>query len=402
MKQFYLFVLAFISLSAFAQEAEQPKPVTLKWKGFIKNEAYYNTRQVVAARDGQFYLYPTNEAPDANGKDANESGNFNMIAIQSRLTLSITGPDALGAKTSGTVEGAFFGTTNEDVNGFRLRHAVAKLDWDKSQFLFGQTWHPMFITECFPGTVAFNTGVPFTPFARNPQLKFTYKLSSLNLFAAAITQRDFKSQGVTAPLVNSGMPELQFGAKYKTEKIVAGIGGGFKTLRPQLTTNGVVDESTISSYSVTAYLKAALKPVTVKFQGTYGTNMNDVMMLGGYDISSIDANNNTVSYTAYKTMGAWLDVHTNGKKLQAGLFAGLTQNLGAEDEITGSLGARGANIAQLMRVSPRLIYNVAKVRFALEPDVTIADYGTVGEKGVVEDTKSVSNVRLLAAFYYFF
>lgn len=403
MRHLYTLLIIFITTTVFAQDEEQPKPITLKWKGFVKNEAYYNTRQVAGARDGQFYLFPLNEAPDANGKDINEAANFNMIAIQSRLTLGITGPDALGAKTSGTVEGAFFGTSDGDINGFRLRHAVAKLDWEKSQFMFGQTWHPFFITECFPGTVAFNTGVPFTPFARNPQLKFTYKLSKLQLFAAAITQRDFKSQGGTAPLANSGMPELQAGLKLKSDKIVAGAGAGFKTLRPRLSSEiNIVDESTISSYSVTAYAKLALKPVTVKLQGTYGTNLFDVMMLGGYAVSEIDTADASYTYTNYKTASAWLDVHTNGKKLQVGLFAGYTKNLGAEDKVIDNLDARGNNIAQLMRVSPRVISNLGKVRIALEPDVTIADYGTADEKGLVKDTKSITNIRMLCAFYYFF
>lgn len=419
MKYFYSFILLFTSLALFAQEAEKKEETKLTWKGFVKNEMYFDSREVAAVRDGQFYLYPADEKLDIDGNDINAQSSFNMIAIQSRLTLGITGPDAFGAKTSGTIEGAFFGTSNADINGFRLRHAVAKLDWEKSQFMFGQTWHPMFITECFPGTVAFNTGVPFTPFARNPQLRFTYKVADISLFATAMSQRDFQSSGGTAPLRNAGIPEFQAGIKYKKENLVAGIGAGFKTLQPTLTSNVSIDHdndtttanisgdrintNTVSSYSATAYLKFKTDPVTIKLQGTHGTNMHDVVMIGGYAVSGLDEDGLPI-YTNYTTTSAWIDIHTNGKKIQGGLFAGITSNGGTEEEIDGAKYARGSNIEGVMRVAPRIMYNYGKVRFAFEPDVTIATYNDTFNTAdyIDSESRSVTNTRLLFAFYYFF
>ena len=120
-----------------------------------------------------FCLYPSPESFDVNKVDINDNPGFNILSIQSRLTGKITGPDAFGAKTSGQLEGEFFGTADGDVNGFRLRHAFVKLDWEQTSLLVGQTWNPMFITELVPGTVSFNTGAPFNPFARNPQIRFS-------------------------------------------------------------------------------------------------------------------------------------------------------------------------------------------------------------------------------------
>ena len=117
----------------------QKKKVKLKFSGFVKSDVFWNSRQSVAVREGHFYLYPKNELLDMNGDDVNAKSDFNILSIQTRLKLAITGPDAFGAKTSALIEGAFFGTTDPDINGFRLRHAYAKLNWTNTELLVGQT-----------------------------------------------------------------------------------------------------------------------------------------------------------------------------------------------------------------------------------------------------------------------
>ena len=67
------------------------------------------------------------------------------------------------------IEAEFFGTSDADLNGFRLRHGYLKLDWPHSELMVGQFWHPMFVTESFPDVVSFNTGAPFQPFNRSPR-----------------------------------------------------------------------------------------------------------------------------------------------------------------------------------------------------------------------------------------
>ena len=61
---------------------------------------------------------------DMNDLNANPS--FHILNIQTRLRGDITGPDAFGAKTSGAIEAEFFGTSESDLNGFRLRHAYVQ------------------------------------------------------------------------------------------------------------------------------------------------------------------------------------------------------------------------------------------------------------------------------------
>ena len=153
--------------TAQAQEESEKKNYGITFSGFVKNDFFLDTRQTVSSREGHFLLWPDTENLDANHKDINTGYNLNMLAIQSRLTGKITGPDAFGAKTSGVIEGDFFAQANDNINLFRLRHAFLKLNWSHAEVLTGQYWNPLFVTECFPGTVSFNTGAPLQSFSYN-------------------------------------------------------------------------------------------------------------------------------------------------------------------------------------------------------------------------------------------
>jgi hypothetical protein len=111
--------------------------VGIRFKGFVKSDYWYDTRQVVASREELFLFYPK-EKRLVDGKDVNAEDYVNFSPVTSRLTGLISGPDAFGAKTSGVIEADFSGVTNADINGFRLRHAYGILRWEKSELLFGQ------------------------------------------------------------------------------------------------------------------------------------------------------------------------------------------------------------------------------------------------------------------------
>ncbi len=405
-KYFIIIFVVCISESFYAQDSKSGFGITLS--GFVKTDIMFDTRQTVSAREGHFLLYPSPELLDLNQKDINDKPNFNILSIQSRLTGKITGPDAFGAKTSGMLEGEFFGTADGDVNGFRLRHAFIKMDWDNVSLLVGQTWHPLFVTDLVPGTVSFNTGAPFNPFSRNPQIRFTYSYDKFKFLVAALTQRDFQSKGPgefsSSYLRNSVLPNLHGQVQFSSDGHVVGIGFDYKQLTPRLvTTKNVSTEESISGFAATAFFKLNLEPVTIKAQGVYGGNLADLMMLGGYAIKSIDTTNGIEQYTALKCLSAWLDVST-GKEIEVGLFAGYSKSLGADDNIAGSYFGRGTDIDNLLRISPRVQFNSEKTRISTELEYTSAGYGKPDntDKGKIKDIKSTANIRLLVAFYYFF
>lgn len=417
MKRFTFLIIVFsIGFSLFGQDAPEAPQYGIKFSGFIKNDFFYDTRQIYEIRDGHFSFYPKPINEDDNGDDINANPSVNFLAIQSRLKGTVTGPDAFGAKASGILEADFFGGGSANLtNLFRIRHAIVKLNWEHSELLFGQYWHPMFVTGCFPGTVSFNTGVPFQPFSRNPQVRFTQSLGDLKVIVAAMTQRDFTGVGGYIPLSNSGMPDFHGQLQFANNNIFAGAGAGYKIIKPSLTNAaGLVTDATLGSFYSIAYLKINTEPVTLKFEGVYGQNMHDHLLTSAYAISEIDLVTGDFTYTPMNQATFWTDIHTNGKDVQFGLFAGYMKNLGASDKIldAATIAHRFDNdiLDNVMRVSPRVIFNSGKVRFAGEIEYTAAAYAKhlgdgeydLDEYGKIKSTEVVSNIRFLMAAYYFF
>lgn len=421
-------IISFALLIPLLGFSQQEKKFTYELHGFVKTDVFFDTRQTVDAREGQFLLYPKNELLDGVGNDINATSKFHMLSIQSRLKLGFTGPDVMGAHVKGYIEGAFFGNIGTDINGFRLRHAFVKLSWPTSSLMVGQYWHPMFVTKSFPGTVSFNTGVPFQPFSRNPQIRFVKTFGKLSILAAVMEEIDFVSRGPKGSSadysINAGIPEFDARIDYNSDAFYFAAGINYKSLNPRLseTTNGFTLKMDDRVHGLSFYgtAKITTKPVTVRLYGVYGQMTTSYLMLGGYAETGIDSVQSTsfsgrvvssYTYAPYNIMSTWLDMNTNGKTYQFGLFVGYTKNLGVSNPIEGSVYARSPNIASVYRISPRFIYNVKKFRIAPELDYTVASYATkdamtkklnIDEKGVVTDSKAVGNFRFLLGVYYFF
>lgn len=405
----YLITIIIIVCSVSGMYSQNDKTgFGISFSGFVKTDIMYDTRQTVSAREGHFLLYPSAEQFDLNSKDINDKSNFNILSVQSRITGKITGPDAFNAKTSGQLEGEFFGTADGDVNGFRLRHAFVKMDWENTSLLVGQTWHPMFIAEMFPGVVSFNTGAPFNPFSRNPQIRISVSHNKLKIMFAVLSQRDFQSNGPagynSSYLRNSVLPNLHAQVQYSSEGHLAGVAFDYKKITPRIETiKKLSTDASLSSFGATAFLKLNFEPVTFKAQGVYGSNLADLMMLGGYAVKSVDTVTGVEDYTDLKCLSVWGDLST-GKEFEFGLFAGYSKSLGASENISGAYYGRGTNIENLFRVSPRIQFNSEKTRISTELEYTSAGYGTPDnlDKAKIKDIKTTANIRLLVAFFYFF
>ena len=430
MKKYLLLLFAQISVFGIAQEDQK---FGIEFHGYVKTDIFFDSRQTVDAREGHFLLYPTNESLDFEGNDINARPKFNILSIQTRLTGKITGPDALGAKTSGLIEGAFFGNISPNINVFRLRHAIVKLTWENAELMVGQYWHPMFITSSYPETVSFNTGAPFQPFTRNPQIRFTKKFGMISVTGTALEQVDFVDNGPSglSPryLINTGIPELNLYTELKTDNLLFGIGGDYKTLLPRLYVGPaeediihqpekIKSDDEVAGFSSFAYLRLNTESVSIKLYGVFGQLTSSMTMLGGYAekdiITEPGSDTNYVSrlqritYTPYSIYSTWMDIQTHGEKWQLGLFAGFTKNLGASDSISasGKFYGNGKDIGYMYRIAPRAIYTNGKLKITPEIEYTVAAYATknedINEKGVVTNSKEIANFRLLLGVYYTF
>jgi len=410
MKKIFLLlaIVAGLQFQSTAQEAKSD--FGIRFQGFIKNDVFYNTRQTVSAREGHFMLWPAPRSLDARGEDVNAQHSFNILAIQSRLSGSITGPDAFGASTSGKIEGDFFAQANDNINLFRLRHAYLQLDSENTRLLLGQYWNPFFVPACYPATVSFNSGSPIQPFARNPQVRLTHTMGSFQVMAAAVGQRDYTSRGPAGAtsqyLRNSGMPEFHLQAHVTSRRITAGAGLAHKRIVPRTETQtGLKTDRAVSGLSAIAFAKLRLPAITIKMEAVHGQNNPDVLNISGYAVSSIEAVTDYRSYTPRRNMSLWTDIHTNGERFQAGLFAGYTENLGTRESISDQeiIYGFGSNVARLYRLSPRVVYNSGRVRFGLEGEYTSATFGSdYDDHAIPVDTHTVENLRILISSYYFF
>ena len=419
MKTYIIIVLALLSAIAVTAQEEDESRFGIKFSGFVKNDFFWDSRQTVSAREGHFLLWPSPVSLDELGNDINDKASFNFLAIQSRLIGNITGPDAFGAKTSGLIEGDFFAQANDNVNLFRLRHALVKLNWEHLEVLAGQYWNPLFVTACFPGTISFNTGTPMQSFARNPQLRVTYKVGGFSILAAALSQRDYSSVGPLGAssqyLRNSAVPDMHMQLHFGTSNesglnILAGAGAAYKTIVPRLTSSPIdgvtytVDEK-VDGFTAMAFTKLTTGPITAKLQVRYGENISDLLGISGFaetELTNITTGER--SYTPLKSMTFWGEIQSNGNP-QVGIFGGLTSNNGTKESILlGSpVYGRGTTIRRLYRIAPRIMYNARKVCVAMELEYTNAAYGSnYNEFYIPAETVSAGNLRILTSVYYHF
>lgn len=404
--------------------------------GFICTDLFWDSREMVGARDGGILLYPAAPRWDADDKDINATPSFNFLAMNSRLSVRISAPSVLKAQVGGFIEGWFMGASNDGMNNFALRHSYIRLSWSKNALLVGQTWHPMFTENCFAATLAASTGAPFQPFSRAPQVRFTQQLGKpLRLMLYANTQLDQPSVGLNGSsseyLRRSAIPEAGFQFQYSKDHenaernssthFLIGIGADYKRLIPRLVTadnhktKKGVNCGAALLFAHFKYTKNGEKRTSfgVKAKGFYGGGYNEMLMLGGYTVKKYNEGmlnfNNDFDYTTINMFSGWLDLYAEHGKWEFGIFNGYCKNLGAYSEIQepGVCWGRGIGIDHLYRASIRTKFNAGKLQIGVEPEYTLAYYGreldNYGKVAKSDETDNiVHGLRLLLSMTLFF
>lgn len=377
------------ALEARLDGLESPAP-SIGLSGYIKTEGTYDTRQVLQVREGHLHLYPLPDAPDA------ETDNLLLNAFQSRLTVTGAGTEAFGAALTGVLEADFFGLSNQDVNGLRLRHAFLKLDWGQHELLAGQYWSPLFSPSVVAAVPSGSGGAPFQPIARLMQVRYTWRPGALSIVAAASQQRDaFSDIGGSKQQQQAGLPGAHLHGEYAFGGGSVGVGAYYKALRPE----PLGDR--FSAWAAQAYASAPLGPVTAKAKVTYGTDMTDHLMTGGF------VRTEGGGYETLAAAAGWVDLSTTRSGLTAGLFAGYLTNLGANsDVVVADEFVRAADMNHLWRLAPRLVYDTGRLRLAAELEVTSALYASESDARFRPQAQAgdpaVANVRSLVSAFYFF
>ena len=391
----------------------------IRISGYIKWESFADSRQVVGSGNDQYLLYPKKKDLDINCQDINANGQFQMVAIQSRLHIDADGPIIGRAASLGVLEADFFGKAGI-VNIMRMRHAYLKLIWKNISILAGQYWQPFFTPEVTARTISFNGGNPIESSSRNPQLRISYNPTQKTDFIfAASTELDNPSDGPigssTTYMRNALVP--MFDAQIKTDwrTHIFGIDVNYKRIVPRLQTNtGIKAHESLNSFLVGIYSAFNWESVSTRNKFMFVQNAVDQLMTGGYAVHCVDAIDDHRKYTNLNGISWWNDTEFNyHDKFMPGWFIGIIKNIGARETIlqnvTDAEGnitdqrifGLGTDIDYVFRVSPRLTWKANNFQFSAEFEYTRAAYGTINNKGDVINTDPVGNFRVLLALFYY-
>ncbi len=396
--------------SAFAQGGAQ-----LKWYGFVRNYFAYDSRENVAGTE-DFFTYLPKDEKIVGGEDLNELGSFRFSALTSRLGVDVSGYEVEGWKAGARIEADFYAGVS-GVSGtalLRMRQAYLTMEKGGVNLKIGQAWHPM--AADMPDVISLNAGSPFNPFNRSPLVLVDYGFGGgLSLSAAAIWQMQYNSAGPEGQLANyikyGCTPELYLALNYKAGGFLARAGADLLSIKPRRFDEAGVKKVSdrITTLSPYLYLQYSEGSLMLRAKSTFAQAGEHLNLNGGYGVSAINPDGSR-EYTPTRNSSSWLSVRY-GKKLQGVLFAGYVKNFGTSEELADASllyfsKNSFSNLNSLWRLTPTVIYNLGKIQFALEYELTLARYGKFGSSDLkalaTQDLHSVTNHRLQAMVKYSF
>lgn len=417
MRVLTVFIFVGFCVAPFLSRAQE----TSIWKhtpyGFVRADAFFDTRKSAEAVDGLFLLYPLNVLNDSAGADLNAVNQLTMTSISSRIGLKTGGGKVFNSKAilSANLEADF--TARSNSNSFRLRQAWVKLSFSKHIVLMGRTWHPMFTTDAFPATLSINAGAPFNPFNRSPQIRYEYTpTDNWLLLGALLYQNDYKNFGLDKNgelsnqlglMRNGVIPNIHLQCMYKIKGVVLGAFADAKSLVPKIVVDGSLGafqtSESVESYAGGFFAKWMRNNLLLKSKAMLGQNLTDQLMTGGYAIRTRDSETGLETYTVSNHFNAWVNAEY-GDKFVMGLFLGYNRNLGFSHHILPAepVFARGPDIAYLYRISPYVKWQYERFELWFETELTVAAYGDVkyAKYGRVGNSDEVPNLRLQFSCVY--
>ena len=403
--------------------------------GFIRNYFTYDSRECIAGTGDLYFYMPKDESwnktdDPALREDLNAVSSFRFLSLTTRVGLNIVDYKWRNTEFSGKIEADFFAGISKVGNGthpvsgtaqFRLRQAYVTLGWDslrindkdqaRVDLTLGQTWHPMAADLC--DVIALNSGAPFGPFNRSPQVRMDARLGKwFTLTAAGLWQMQYNSTGPEGQsaeyMLYSKTPEAYLGLSFHDKGWIVRAGADVLSISPRhlgealnadgktiLGTDGKALQITVKDRITTAspflYLQYKKGEFSIKAKTIFAEAGEHMNMNGGYGVKAINPDG-SYSYTPTRTSSSWISIVYGGKigaqedkhpqKLQGILFAGYVENLGTKDPLAtkqdgtlvGYYCARVKNMNRMWRLTPTLLYTVGKFQVGLEYDITSVHY----------------------------
>lgn len=404
-----------VCASAFAGDAVKTTESHFKFYGFVRTFFAFDTHEVSAGTEDLSCYMPEDEKI-VDGKDLNAVPSFRFAALTSRIGVDVDGYQAGEYKIGGKIEADFYAGLKGSTGTaqLRLRQAYVTIGRNAHTWTIGQAWHPM--AADLPDIFSMEQGSPFGPYSRTPQVNFEVNFDkSFSLTAAALWQMQYASagpEGASANYIKYGCtPELYLGVNYKWDAGFARLGADMLSIKPrrynELGTKTVNDR--LTTFSVFQYLQVKYGNWTFKEKLTYANDGSHLNMIGGYGVSDIHLPDGSFEYTATRNLSAWITAQykiRNSNWLPS-IFLGYIRNFGTFNEVLFKDLFRCSNnagsVARMYRIQPEILYNLGKLQFGLELNVTAAQYGTANSfMKVVDNLHWVANHRIQALVKYTF
>ncbi|MBR0286119.1 MAG: hypothetical protein IJQ96_03735 [Bacteroidales bacterium] len=400
-KGIIIFAAALLTCSAaFAQEE---KPAHFKLYGFIRNYLTADTRAVNGGTEDLYFYMPKGHDMQ-DGIDLNDGFNWRYVSLTTRLGLDVSGYKWGSMGVSGKVEADFYYLSGS-VPTLRLRQAFMKLTWDNSPvaLTLGQSWHPM--AADMPHMNNLETGAPFNPFNRSPQITADVNLGAgFSLTASLLYLNHYLPTGPSGKskdYYKYGLPEAYLGVSFKSSKFLGRVGVDVVNMRPYRTiadwrvqdAQGPTIEvkSLLTTFSPFVFLqftsgKFQLRAKSILAQA--GEHMN---LLSGYGVHSFNSDG-TIEYTPMQDWASFVSFQY-GKKFQVMAMLGYMKQLGTTKELCENQvwmnTAADVHIQQAFRATPTVAWNLGKFTVSLEYNLTAAQfgYGARNERGMFTGDK---------------
>ena len=402
-----------------AESAKIEKPSHFKLYGFIRNYFAFDSRESKSGTKDLFYYIPKDEALNAKGEDMNANPTFRFLAITSRVGLDVKDYQFGKTKVGAKIETDFY-CMNGNVAVLRLRQAYATLGWDglgKGQKQSAS--HPIAADQ--PYVIDLETGTPFNPFSRTPQVMLDYNFSKhFTLTGGFIWQMQYLSvgpNGASDSYIKYGCtPEFYAGVTFKSNNGFLGrVGMDVLSIKPRWRdANGSKVDDRLTTVNPYVYAQYAAGDFSVNAKVVYASAGEHFNMLSGYGVTDINSDGSW-EYAPLHSTASYVSVKY-GRKLQVQGMIGYMKNLGTSKDLysdttipsallvgdpdntkyTSSkylyLSGNGfSNLNSIIRVTPTVVYNLGKLSFGLEYDITAAQYGKYPVKKVGEVVMPVVN-----------
>ena len=292
---------------------------------------------------------------------------------------------------------------NTNVSGTaqaRLRQAYVTLTWKDLEMKgeqtaqvglkIGQAWHPM--AADMPHVFSLETGAPFGPFSRTPQVTVDASLGkNWIVSASAIWQQQYMSAGPDGASASyqkyACTPEAYAGVSYKGKDFLVRGGVDVVSIKPRnigKNADGLTVHVKDRKTSVLGFLygQYSYKMLQVKAKTTFGEGGEHMNLMSGYAV--VDKSDPTNwKYASLINSSSWVSA-CYGKKWQGVLFLGYAKTVGLAKPAEEGYVKKSdvyfcsngfSNINQLYRINPQGLYNLGKFTVGVEYQWTAVQYG---------------------------